>query len=102
MKITAEEFEILWELGHHQELEMIVDCHRVAKGDPTAASLIEFGNEFLHELLLDHDVAPNSTVGKLMHNFVAHEAGKYERGTCSRVERLRDLVNSNPVLRGEK
>ena len=40
MKITAEEFEVLWELGHHQELEMIVDCHRVAKGDPTAASLI--------------------------------------------------------------
>ena len=102
MKITAEELEVLWTLGHHIELEMIVDCHRVAKGDPTAASLIEFGNEFLHELLLDHDVAPNSTVGQLMHNFVAHEAGKYERGTCSRVERLRDLVNSNPVLRGEK
>ena len=102
MKISAEELEVLWTLGHHYELEMIVDCHRVAKGDPTAASLIEFGNEFLHELLLDHDVAPNSTVGQLMHNFVAHEAGKYERGTCSRVERLRDLVNSNPVLRGEK
>ena len=102
MKISAEDLAALWALGHHELLDLIVDCHKVAKDDPTAASLIEFGNEFLHELLLDHDVAPNSTVGKLMHNFVAHEAGKYERGTCSRVERLRDLVNSNPVLRGEK
>ena len=102
MKISAEELEVLWTLGHHYELEMIVDCHKVAKDDPSAASLIEFGNDFLHDLLFAHDIECDSNVGQLMRNFVTYEASKYERGTCSRVERLRDLVNSNPVLRGEK
>ena len=102
MKITAEDLSVLWELGHHQELDLIVDCHKVAKDDPSAASLIEFGNDFLHDLLFDHDIECDSNVGQLMRNFVTYEASKYERGTCSRVERLRDLVMANPVLQGKK
>ena len=102
MNLTGEEFTTLWMLGHHQELEVILDAHRVAKDDPEAASLVELGNGLLLDLLLDHDVAPDSNVGQLMSNFVTHEAGKYVRGTCSRVERLRDLVMANPVLQGKK
>ena len=102
MKISAEELEVLWTLGHHHELEMIVDCHRVAKDDPAAESLKEIGDDFLRDLLFAHDIEPDSNVGQLMSNFVTHEAGKYVRGTCSRVERLRDLVMANPVLQGKK
>ena len=101
MNLTGEEFEVLWELGHHQELDMIVDCHRVAKDDPAAESLKEIGDDFLRDLLFAHDIEPDSNVGQLMSNFVSHEAAKYVRGTCSRVERLRDLVMANPVLQGK-
>ena len=102
MNLTGEEFEVLWELGHHQELDMIVDCHKVAKDDPAAESLKEIGDDFLRDLLFAHDIEPDSNVGQLLSNFVSHEAAKYVRGTCSRVERLRDLVMANPVLQGKK
>jgi hypothetical protein len=102
MKITAEDLAVLWELGHHEHLDLIVDCHKVAKDDPAAASLIEFGDDFLHDLLFAHDIECDSNVGQLMHSFVTSEAEKYERGTCARVERLRDLVMANPVLQGKK
>jgi hypothetical protein len=102
LNLTGDQFEQLWELGHHPDLDMIVDCHRVAKDDPASASLVELGNDFLHDLLFAHDIKCDSNVGQLMHNFVTYEAAKYERGTCSRVERLRDLVMANPVLQGKK
>ena len=101
MNITAEEFLVLWMLGHHQELDVIVDCHKVAKDDPNAASLVELGNGLLLDLLLDHDVAPDSTVGQLMNNFVTYEVANYERGDCLRIEKIRALVHANPDLRTE-
>ncbi len=73
----------------------------MAKDDPNAASLAELGNRFLLDLLLDHDVAPDSTVGQLMSNFVTYEVGKYERGDCLRIEKIRALVHANPDLRSE-
>ena len=99
MNLTCEEFEVLWALGHHQELDIIVDCHKVAKDDPIAASLVELGNRFLLDLLLDHEVAPDSNVGQHMNNFVTYEVGKYERGDCFRIEKIRALVHANPDLR---
>ena len=101
MNLTAEEFSVLWRLGHHHELDVIVDCHKVAKDDPIAASLIELGNRFLLDLLLDHDVAPDSNVGQLMSTFINFEVNKYERGSCLRIEKIRALVHANPDLRNE-
>ena len=101
MNLTCEEFEVLWALGHHQELDIIVDCHKMAKDDPIAASLVELGNRFLLDLLLDHEVAPDSNVGQHMNNFVTYEVGKYERGDCFRIEKIRALVHANPDLRTE-
>ena len=101
MNLTCEEFEVLWALGHHQELDIIVDCHKVAKDDPIAASLVELGNRFLLDLLLDHEVAPDSNVGQHMNNFINYEVGKYERGDCFRIEKIRALVHANPDLRTE-
>ena len=101
MKISAEDLAVLWALGHHENLDLIVDCHKVAKDDPNAASLVELGNGLLLDLLLDHDVAPDSTVGQLMNNFVTSEVGKYERGDCFRIEKIRALVHANPDLRTE-
>ena len=101
MNITAEEFLVLWRLGHHQELDVIVDCHKVAKDDPNAASLVELGNGLLLDLLLDHDVAPDSTVGQLISTFITYEVNKHERGDCLRIEKIRALVHANPDLRNE-
>ena len=101
MKITADEFSVLWRLGHHQELDVIVDCHKVAKDDPNAASLVELGNGLLLNLLLDHDVAPDSNVGQLISTFITFEVNKYERGSCLRIEKIRALVHANPDLRSE-
>ena len=102
MKISAQDLAAIWALGHHEELDLIVDCHKVAKDDPAAESLKEIGDDFLRDLLFAHDIEPDSNVGQLMSNFVSHEAAKYVRGTCFRVERLRDLVMANPVLQGKK
>ena len=101
MNITAKEFLVLWRLGHHQELDVIVDCHKVAKDDPNAASLVELGNGLLLDLLLDHDVAPDSTVGQLISTFITYEVNKHERGDCLRIEKIRALVHANPDLRSE-
>ena len=101
MNITAKEFLVLWRLGHHQELDVIVDCHKVAKDDPNAASLVELGNGLLLDLLLDHDVAPDSTVGQLISTFITYEVNKHERGDCLRIEKIRALVHANPDLRRE-
>ena len=101
MNLTGEEFTTLWMLGHHQELEVILDAHRVAKDDPNAASLVELGNGLLLDLLLDHDVAPDSNVGQLISTFITFEVNKYERGSCLRIEKIRALVHANPDLRRE-
>ena len=101
MNLTGEEFTTLWMLGHHQELEVILDAHRVAKDDPNAASLVELGNGLLLDLLLDHDVAPDSNVGQLMSHYISYEVRKFERGDCLRIEKIRALVHANPDLRTE-
>ena len=101
MNLTGEEFTTLWMLGHHQELEVILDAHRVAKDDPNAASLVELGNGLLLDLLLLHDVAPDSNVGQLISTFITFEVNKYERGSCLRIEKIRALVHANPDLCSE-
>ena len=101
MNLTGEEFTTLWMLGHHQELEVILDAHRVAKDDPEAASLVELGNGLLLDLLLDHDVAPDSNVGQLMSSYISYEVSKFQRGDCFRIEKIRALVHANPDLRTE-
>ena len=101
MNLSGKEFLVLWQLGHHVELEVILDAHRVAKDDPKAASLVELGNGLLLDLLLDHDVAPDSTVGQLISTFITYEVNKHERGDCLRIEKIRALVHANPDLRSE-
>jgi len=101
MNLTAADFTMLWVLGHHDELDVILDAHRVGKDDPEAASLVVLGNVLLLDLLLDHDVAPDSNVGQLMSNYISYEVGKYERGDCFRIEKIRALVHANPDLRTE-
>mgnify|MGYP000859408543 CR=1 FL=1 len=101
MNLSAADFTMLWVLGNHAELDVILDAHRVAKDDPEAASLVELGNGLLLDLLLDHDVAPDSNVGQLMSNYISYEVGKYERGDCFRIEKIRALVHANPDLRTE-
>ena len=101
MNLSGKEFLVLWQLGHHVELEVILDAHRVAKDDPKAASLVELGNGLLLDLLLDHDVAPDSNVGQLISTFITFEVNKYERGDCFRIEKIRALVHANPDLRTE-
>ena len=101
MNLSGKEFLVLWQLGHHVELEVILDAHRVAKDDPKAASLVELGNGLLLDLLLDHDVAPDSNVGQLISTFITFEVNKYERGSCLRIEKIRALVHANPDLRTE-
>ena len=101
MNLSGKEFLVLWQLGHHVELEVILDAHRVAKDDPKAASLVELGNGLLLDLLLDHDVAPDSNVGQLISTFITFEVNKYERGSCLRIEKIRALVHANPDLRSE-
>ena len=101
MNLSGKEFLVLWQLGHHVELEVILDAHRVAKDDPKAASLVELGNGLLLDLLLDHDVAPDSNVGQLISTFITFEVNKYERGSCLRIEKIRALVHANPDLRRE-
>ena len=101
MNLSGKEFLVLWQLGHHVELEVILDAHRVAKDDPKAASLVELGNGLLLDLLLDHDVAPDSNVGQLISTFITFEVNKYERGSCLRIEKIRALVHANPDLCSE-
>ena len=101
MNLSGKEFLVLWQLGHHVDLEVILDAHRVAKDDPKAASLVELGNGLLLDLLLDHDVAPDSNVGQLISTFITFEVNKYERGSCLRIEKIRALVHANPDLRSE-
>jgi hypothetical protein len=101
MKTTGEELVQLWEVGHDPNMAIILDCHKVAKDDPAAANLPAMGDDLLVKLLIKNGIDPDGVVRQHLNNFIAHAVGKYERGECRRVERLRDIVQQNPILRGE-
>ena len=66
-----------------------------------AANLTAMGDDLLVKLLIKNGIDPDGVVRQHLNNFIAHEVGKYKRGECRRVERLRDIVQKNPILRGE-
>ena len=101
MKTTGEELAQLWELGHDPNMAIILDCHKVAKDDPAAANLTNMGDDLLVKLLIKKGIETDGVVRQHLNNFIAYEVGLYERGECLRVERLRDIVQQNPILRGE-
>ncbi len=101
MKTTGEELVQLWELGHDPNMAIILDCHKVAKEDPAAANLTKMGDDLLVKLLIKNGIETDGVVRQHLNDFIAHEVGLYERGECRRVERLRDIVQQNPILRGE-
>ena len=101
MKTTGEELVQLWEVGHDPNMAIILDCHKVAKEDPAAANPPAMGDDLLVRLLIKNGIDPDGVVRQHLNNVLAHEVEKYERGECRRVERLRDIVQKNPILQGE-
>lgn len=59
------------------------------------------GDDLLVKLLIKNGIETDGVVRQNLNDFIAHEVGLYARGECRRVERLRDIVQKNPILRGE-